>query len=103
MATVTLTGAAQTLRATAGTAANANYYMLVPATGNTTLATTAAQGKFVIKIPTQLGFTYTVLWNNTLTGTGWQILGPGFAGTGSTVMVTNSVGSGTQFYKVMVQ
>jgi len=103
MATVTLTGGVQTLRATAGTAANANYYMLVPQVAYPKLATATLPNKIVIKIPTQLGSTYTVLWNNSLTGSGWQILGPGIPGTGSTVMVTNSVGLGTQFYKVMVQ
>jgi hypothetical protein len=103
MATVTLTGGVQTLRATAGTAANANYYMLVPQVAYPKLATATLPNKIVIKIPTQLGSTYTVLWNNSLTGSGWQILGPGIPGTGSTVMVTNSVGLGTQFYKVIVQ
>jgi hypothetical protein len=103
LATVTLTGGVQTLQATAGTAANANYYMLTPLVVYPKLTTATAQNKLVIKIPTQLGFTYTVLWNNSLTGSGWQILGPGFAGTGSTVLVTNSVAAGTQFYKVMVQ
>ena len=87
----------------AGTAANANYYMLVPQVAYPKLATATLPNKIVIKIPTQLGSTYTVLWNNSLTGSGWQILGPGIPGTGSTVMVTNSVGLGTQFYKVIVQ
>ena len=67
------------------------------------LSASAGQGKIVIQVPTQNGFNYTVLYNNSLSGGTWQPLGSSFPGTGGTVSVTNSMSVTAQFYKVMAQ
>lgn len=96
-------GGVETLKATAGTGANANYYMLVQVSTPLNLSASISQGKILIQIPTQMGTNYTVLYNNSLTGGTWQTLGTSITGTGSTVTVTNSMTQTQQFYKVMVQ
>lgn len=105
--TITLPGTVQTLQVSGGSGQNANFFMLVP---NTTiapiqLAATAIQGKLVIQIPTQVNHSYTVLYNNTLSGGTWLPLGSSIPGTGATVTVSNSIpaAAGQQFYKVLAQ
>jgi hypothetical protein len=103
--TITL-GGVETLQAMAGSGQNANYYMLVQVAGlpsQPKLSAATGQGKIVIQVPTQNGFNYTVLYNNSLSGGTWQPLGSSFPGTGGTVSVTNSTSVTAQFYKVMAQ
>jgi hypothetical protein len=101
-ALVTL-GGVETLKATAGTGQNANYYMFVSVGTQLKLSASVNQGKIVIQIPTQNGTSYTVLYNNNLTGGTWTPLGSSIPGTGSTVLVTNTITQAQQFYKVMAQ
>lgn len=96
-------GGVETLKATAGTGANANYYMLVAVTTPLNLSASISQGNIIIQIPTQNGSSYTVLHNSSLTGGTWQALGSSIPGTGSMVSVTNQMSGAQQFYKVMVQ
>ena len=98
-------GGVQTLKLTGGTGQNANFYMLVPAAPQPKLAAAISQNKLQIQIPTQSGFNYTVLYNNSLTGGTWLPLGSSFPGTGATVTVTNTISTtpGQQYYKVVAQ
>lgn len=97
----------ETLQATSPGGLNANYYMLTPAAAVAPLQpklSAALTGKsIVIGIPTQIGFTYTVLYKNHLTDSTWTPLGGGMAGTGSTVWTTNSMSQSQQYFKVQVQ
>jgi hypothetical protein len=106
-AVITLSGM-ETLQATAGTGANANFYMLVPVAvqaSQPNLSASIGAGKIIIQVPTQSGFNYTVMYNSSLTGGTWQPLGSSIPGTGAPVTVTNSItqGQGQMFYKVAVQ
>lgn len=95
----------ETLQAT-GSGQNANFYMLVPVATQPNapqLSASVSTGSIVINIPTQLGFTYTVMYKNHLSDSTWTPLGGGVAGTGSTVSVTNSMAQAQQYFKVSVQ
>ncbi len=107
--TVVSLGGVETLRATGGSGANANYYMLVTVAPSVSLAATIGApnskgvGNFVITFQTQNGSSYTVLSSSGLTGGTWSPVGSAIAGNGSTVSVTNLMTEAQQYYRVMVQ
>jgi hypothetical protein len=102
-AAVVSLGGVETLRVTGGTGANANYYMLVPATPSVSLTAAISGGNIVVQFPTQSGSSYTVLSSSSLTGGSWQPVGSAIPGTGSPISVTNSMGQAQQYFRVLVQ
>ncbi|HEY4414650.1 MAG TPA: hypothetical protein VGO57_03075 [Verrucomicrobiae bacterium] len=106
MAVITLGGQA-TLKLTSGGNLNANYYMLVPApaTANFFSATVAINNQQpAVSFPTQNGFTYTLVYKNDLTDTGWSTV-TSVPGDGSVKTLTDTTATGVahRFYAVQAQ
>jgi hypothetical protein len=102
LATVSL-GGVETLKATSGNNANAEYWMFVPVSPTITVA---ISGHTVsLNFPTVIGHNYTVLYNNTLTGGTWQPLSAAVTGTGTIQTVPDTVTPGvpTRFYRLLIQ
>jgi hypothetical protein len=102
LATVSL-GGVQTVRLTSGNNLNAHFLMFVPT--ESAPMTASASGKNVsISFPTMAGYSYTVLYNSTLTGGTWQTLSAGISGDGTVKTVNDTTTSGqTRFYKLQIQ
>jgi hypothetical protein len=100
-AVVTLGGVA-TLRATSGANLNANYFMLVPAASTVSLSISMSGSNPALSFPTQAGFSYTVLYKNSLADAAWKALTI-VAGDGTTKVVPDATGGAQRFYKLMVQ
>jgi hypothetical protein len=67
------------------------------------LTASISGSSILIKFPTQNGSTYTVLYNNSLTGGSWQPLPPAVTGDGTVKTVTDAVGPSQRFYKLLIQ
>ncbi|HTV63466.1 MAG TPA: hypothetical protein VMH30_12945 [Verrucomicrobiae bacterium] len=106
LVTVSL-GGTNTFRATAGTGANALFYMLVPASiGPSAVKLTASVsgGMLHISFMTQNGHNYTVNWSASLgAGANWQPLEAAIAGNGSMQSVTDTLNNAQRFYQVVAQ
>jgi hypothetical protein len=123
LATVTFDGSNATLRVEASTnspnpfpvgsmgdSINLNYFALVPA--NTSTNITLAQPKITAKssgttltlsFASQAGAYYQVVYATSLTNPTWTSVGSKTVGTGSTINITDTIGTtGTRFYRVLV-
>ena len=109
-AVVTLSGA-QTLKVTAppGSATgslNAHFYMFVPfsAVAPYSISATVSAGLVSIKIPTQIGHSYSVYYSTSLNPTSWQTLATGISRDGTVKTVTDSTTGGAErFYRASSQ
>jgi len=88
-------GGTNTLRVTSAGNCNANYFMLVPATG-IKLSVAKSGGNVQISFPTQLGASYRVFYSTSLIGGTWSLLTT-VPGTG-TVQSANDIITGSQRY-----
>ena len=91
-------GGVSTLRVTSGGNINANYFMLVSATGFH-ISAALSGGNVNISFPTQAGASYRVFYNSTLTGGTWSLLAT-VPGNGSVQTVSDPNTSGQRFYRV---
>ena len=96
-------GGIKTLRLTSGNNLNANYYMFVPAVFQSVMTASISGSSIQLKFPTQSGHSYTVLYNNTLTGGSWLPLSSAVPGDGTVKTVTDTVGLSQRFYKLLIQ
>lgn len=84
-----------------------NFFMLVPVLPNAVNLTPSLRGAgVVLSFPTQTGYTYTVLFKNNLSDPVWTPLPGGgnpVAGSGSVQTVTDSLGQGSRFYRLVAQ
>jgi len=91
-------GGVQTLRLSSGNNCNANYFMLVPASGITMTAAKSGSG-VTLSFPTVAGKTYQVFYETDLQNGTWTLLST-VVGDGTVKSVTDSA-VGTRFYKVI--
>lgn len=101
MAVVPLRGR-QTLKMTAGGGLNANFYMFVPVPAQMTLGVSLSHSNPVLSFSTQTGFSYMVVYKNTLSDTYWKLLAI-LPGNGSTRTCGDLPGATTRFYAIVVQ
>jgi hypothetical protein len=97
-------GGTNTLQAANNTtvSVNANFYMFLPAASAVHLSISRTGSTISIQFPTQSGFSYTVLYNSSLTGGSWQTLTT-ISGDGTVKTATDTMGSSPRFYRVSVQ
>jgi len=92
-------GGTATLRVTSGGNANANYFMLVPAT-SINITATQSGGNAVISFPTTLGSSYRVYYSSSLVSGNWTLLSTA-SGNGLVKSVSDpTAGGSVRFYKV---
>jgi hypothetical protein len=100
-------GGVETVRATSGNNVNAHFFMFVPTVSPVQITASISGSNILLKFPTRIGSTYTVLFNSTLNGGTWQTLpsGNGIPGDGTVKTVTDAVGVGQtqRFYKLQIQ
>ncbi|HVU08495.1 MAG TPA: LamG-like jellyroll fold domain-containing protein [Verrucomicrobiae bacterium] len=111
--TVTFDGSATTLRlsrpdtdTTTSPDCNANFLMLVPASGAGTVTLTASVsgGNIVISFSTgDNTHSYQVQYKNSLTDASWTPLGSPLVGNNSIQSVSDAIGNGSRFYRVQIQ
>jgi hypothetical protein len=94
-------GGVETLKMTSGNSANANYYMLVPVPSSASITTFLSGTNTVLSFPTQAGFTYLVVYKNSLQDTNWKLLSV-VAGDGTTKVVTDIVNNPQRFYRLVM-
>jgi predicted choloylglycine hydrolase len=123
LATVTFTGSNVTLRVevstnssnpfpadgSQGDSVNLNYFMLIPTTTSTnvdltkpTVTAKLSGTTLTLSFPSQTSAYYQVQYKTTLTDSTWTSVGAKQTGTGSTLSITDTVGTGTRFYRVYV-
>jgi hypothetical protein len=98
-------GGVSTLKMTAGTSVNANFYMLVPATtppANVVLAANLSETNVVLSFPTVSGFTYTILTKSNLSDATWMPL-TSVSGDGSPKSVNDPATAARRFYRLSIQ
>ena len=98
-------GGVSTLKMTAGTGVNANFYMLVPATtppANVVLAANLSGTNVMLSFPTVLGFTYTVLTKSNLTDATWMPL-TSVTGDGSPKSVNDPATAAKRYYRLSIE
>ena len=107
---ITLDGSATTLRLGGSLLghdeANVGFLMLAPAVApanSMRITPTINAGSIVLSFPTQNGFSYQVLYKNSLSDPSWTPLGSPIPGNGSAQTASDSVGNGTRFYRVQIQ
>lgn len=76
---------------------NTEFFMLVQAPPQFRVSASIAAGQFNLQFPTEIGYTYTVLFTSSLTLPNWAPVGSPHAGNGTTITVPESL-SGTQGY-----
>jgi hypothetical protein len=98
-------GGVKTLKATSGNNLNAHFFMFVPVISSQSVNLTASisGSSILIKFLTQNGSSYTVLYNNSLTGGSWQPLSTPVNGDGTVKTVTDVVAPSQRFYKLLIQ
>ncbi len=82
---------------------NANYYMFVPAVQSVNVSATISGSNLSLHFATQAGVSYTVLYNNSLTGGSWTAVAGPIAGDGTTKTVTIGTSGSQGFYKLLIQ
>lgn len=98
LAVVTL-GGVETLKMTSGNSANANFYMLVPVPSSANITTFLSGTNTVLSFPTQTGFTYLVVYKDSLADMNWKLLSI-VTGDGTMKAVTDPVNNPQRFYKL---
>ncbi len=101
---VSLSGT-NTLKMTAGASINANFYMLVPAptvANSVTITATRNGSNINLSFPTQMGFTYTVYYKNSLSDSTWSTL-TSVSGDGTVKTVNDGLTGTARFYRVGIQ
>ncbi len=98
LAVVTL-GGVETLKMTSGNSANANFYMLVPVPSSANITTFLSGTNAVLSFPTQTGFTYLVVYKDSLADMNWKLLSI-VTGDGTMKAVTDPVNNPQRFYKL---
>jgi hypothetical protein len=92
---------AQTLKvSTIGGSYNANFYMLVPAASKPKLSVSLAGTSVQLQFATQSGYSYQVVYKNSLTDTTWTALGGAVTGNGSAQTVTDTISNAARFYRL---
>jgi len=94
-------GGVETLKMTSGNSANANFYMLVPVPVPTDITATLNGSNTVISFPTQVGFSYLVVYKDNLADVYWKLLNI-VTGDGTTKTVTDTINKSQRFYKVVL-
>jgi hypothetical protein len=98
-------GGVTTLRATSDGNANANSFVLVPATGQpapVTLSAAVDATKITLSFPTVSGGNYRVYYKSDLTDTDWTLLTM-VAGDGSVKSVSDPLVAAKRFYRLLIQ
>ena len=95
-------GGTNTIKVTSGSGLNANFYMFVPAIPAVNLTASISGTSILLRFPTQVGATYTVLYKNSLTAVSWLTLAGPITGDNTTKTVTDTIGS-QRFYKLLIQ
>ena len=98
-------GGVMTLRATSDGNANANSFLLVPATGQpapVAIAAALEAGKITLSFPTVSGANYKVYYKNDLTDADWTLLTM-VAGDGSTKSISDPAVAAKRFYRLLIQ
>jgi len=95
-------GGVQTLKAVSGNNLNAHFYMFVPSVIQSVMTASISGSSVQLKFSTQSGHSYTVLYNNTLTGGSWLPLSAPVVGDNTVKTVTDTVGS-MRFYKLLIE
>jgi beta-glucanase (GH16 family) len=102
-AAVVSLGGINTLRATTLSGnANANFYLLAPAPAQVNLQAAVNGANATLSVPTQVGFSYLVLFKNNLTDANWKLLKI-LTGDGTTQLVNDTPGGAMRFYRVLIQ
>jgi hypothetical protein len=98
-------GGVKTLKVTSGNNLNAHFFMFVPVITSQSVNLTASISGTSIRIgfQTQTGSTYTVLYNDSLTGGSWQPLSTAVSGDGTVHTVSDVVGPTQRFYELLIQ
>jgi hypothetical protein len=96
--TIVALGGVGTLRVTSAGNCNANYFMLVPATG-IQLSVAKPGSNVQISFPTQLGASYRVFWTGSLTSGTWSLLTT-IPGTGTMQSASDPATGSQRYYKV---
>lgn len=94
-------GGVETLKMTSGNSANANFYMLVPVPLPTDITAILNGSNTVISFPTQVGFSYLVVYKDNLQDAYWKLLNI-VTGDGTTKTVTDTINKPQRFYKVVM-
>jgi hypothetical protein len=98
-------GGVTTLRATSDGNANANSFVLVPATAAPTpvqLIATQTGGNIALSFSTLTGLNYKVYYKNALSDSGWTLLTM-VAGDGSVKSITDVISGSSRFYRLQIQ
>ncbi len=108
LVTVTMDGAAHTLRMSGSPVAgqdeaNFGFLALVATTPRPTVTATANAGNAHISFFTQSGYSYQVLYKNNLTDATWTALGSALSGNNAVQSVSDSLANGHRFYQVQIQ
>jgi hypothetical protein len=93
------------LRATSDGNANANSFVLVPATAAPTpvqLIATQTGGNIALSFSTLTGLNYKVYYKNALSDSGWTLLTM-VAGDGSVKSITDVISGSSRFYRLQIQ
>jgi hypothetical protein len=102
MAVVSLGGKA-TLKVTSGNNLNTEFFMLVPAPLPVQLTASLVAGQIKISIPTETGYTYTVMFTGSLTSPSWSQVGNPIPGDGTVQSVFESTTGLQGYYQVTAQ
>jgi beta-glucosidase len=94
-------GGVETFKMTSGNNVNANFYMLVPVPASTNITVLLSTTNTVLSFPTQVGFTYLVVYKDNLEDAYWKLLGI-VAGDGTTRVVTDTINEPQRFYKLVM-
>ena len=109
---VTFDGSASTLQfegnpsASDGLTCNTGFFMLIPtvaAPGTVQLTDTIAGGNIIVSFLTQTGHSYQLQATSSLSGGSWSNVGSAISGNGSTETASDTIGSGSRFYRVEIQ
>jgi beta-glucanase (GH16 family) len=91
-----------TLRAISSGNVNANFYLLTPAPTPPLLQAAWTGSNVRLSLPTQSGFSYLVLYKNSLTEATWKLLHI-LPGNGAVQLYNDATGGAQRFYTVLVQ
>jgi beta-glucosidase len=98
---VALLGGVETFKMTSGNSANANFYMLVPVPAPPDISAYLSGSNTVISFPTQSGFSYLLVYKNSLQDAYWRLLSI-VAGDGIVKTVTDPMNQSQRFYRIVI-
>ncbi|EEF63066.1 hypothetical protein [Pedosphaera parvula] len=95
-------GGTNTFQMTADGNENANFFMLVPVATVPNITASRSGANILLSFPTEVGFSYTVLYKNNLTDANWTVLGT-VNGDGSVKSLSDGISQASRFYRLSIQ